>query len=242
MHVPINVAHWYIGILIVLLIAVRIFVFEKRNHNSLNNFFGIASFTFILCLLVYGIPPLFTTNSEILTKTIIIGDFLQFMALFWVWVAVSHIYAPNSNIVKYIIIIADLMIIAIGMIFSISSNLLNPVTMTQLPSGEWSLNFAFSLGYQIITAIQYLSLIILASRFILDGVRVKSGLQRTRLWGTAIGFYLIGGFYAIRPIIGNESSSDVQNQILIIGLVITGIMVGATILLKYIQNNREQLK
>lgn len=238
MHIPINVAHWYVGIIIMIIIAVRSLVVARRNQNSLNNILGIASFTFILCLLAYGIPPLFTTNSTILTMSIIAGDFLQFIALFWVWVAVAHIYVPNSKLIKWVMIIADILIITMGMVFSVSSNIQNPVIMTQLPSGEWNIYFAFSLGYQIITAIQYLSLILLASRFILDGIKVKSGLQRVRLCGTAIGFYIIGGFYAIRPIVGNESTANTQNPVLVIGLLVTGIMVGATIMLNYIQNNQ----
>lgn len=210
----------------------------RKTHNVLNRYLGLGGILFTLCLMSYGLPPLFTTNSQILTITTILGDCLQFFALFCMWLAVARIYAPNSAKVRNIVIVLDLILIAIGIAFSIRENLANPVTLTQLPSGEWNLNFAFSLGYQIVTAIQYLSLILVGARFALDGRRVTDPIQKARLWGIAFGFFIIGGFYALRPIIGDQNATNSQDKVLVLGLFVTGFIVASTLFLNYIQQRK----
>jgi hypothetical protein len=155
------------------------------------------------------------------------------------WLAVARIYAPNSAKVRNIIIVLDLLLIVVGLVFSIRENLANPVTLTQLPSGEWNLNFAFSLGYQIVTAIQYLSLILVGARFALDGSRVKDAIQKARLWGIATGFFIIGGFYVLRPIIGDQNATNSQDKVLVLGLMVIGFIVASTIFLSYLQRRKK---
>lgn len=231
MHIPLNVIHWYIGLPVVALIAIRSLKVARKTHNLLNTYLGLGAASFTICLLFYGLPPLFSTNSQLLTITTIIADAFQFIALFWVWLAVARIYAPKSNVVRWVIIVLEMLMIGLGMYFSITENLATPVVMSQLANGTWHLEFAFSFGYQLVTAFQYLSLLLLGAHFLLDGWRVKDVNQKLRLWGLAFGFAIVGANYVSRPFLGGPDTSVTQANLMAAGLAVTGIFIIATIIL-----------
>jgi hypothetical protein len=101
---------------------------------------------------VYALPPLLTTDSNVLTISTIVGDALQFIALFILWVAVARVYLPRLRWARILVVIADAMVVLVGIAITAQVNLANPVTLTYV-NGAWSINYVVSMGYQVVSAI-----------------------------------------------------------------------------------------
>lgn len=237
MQIPLNAIHWYIGWPIVLAIALRSLSVRNTTHNAVNTLFGATAWGFVVSLTFYGLPPLLTLNSQILTITTIIADTFQFLALLFAWLAVARIYFPGNRVATWAIGLTDAAVVLIGVYISVVENLANPVTMTMI-NGSWQLNFAFPLGYQVVTAIQYVSLLLMAAKFWVQGGKVGTKLQMIRLRSFALGFLCIGGFYVVRPFINTASMNGnlAQNLILVIGLAVFGGFAAATFYLGRFQS------
>lgn len=230
MRLPLNAIHWYIGFPFLIIVAVRSFMVRSTSPNALNKLFGLSAVTFMLSFMAYGLPPLLTDSSDILTVMTIVGDAFQFIALFWLWVAVARIYFPGKTNLQRVIISLDLVVVLIGMVFSIRENLAQPATITFV-DGAWQINYAFSFGYQLATAVQYLSLLLLAARFWAQSQTAKLTSQKIRLRSFAALFLIIGGVFVLRPFLDINVAQNSLSYIMAAALSIVGIFIAATIFL-----------
>lgn len=237
MRIPLNVIHWYIGWPVVLIIALRSLILRNSSKNMINTYFGLAAWTFLLCLTAYGLPLQFTDDSKILTVFTIIADSLQFLALFFLWLAALRLYLPSNTLVRRTIGGADLVVVAIGIAVSITSNMATPVTLTYVNSA-WQLNFSFPFAYQIITAIQYSCLLLIASKFWTQSRSVAVASQKLRLRAFSAGFLIYGGVFVVRPFLTVSPNSVPQAILLAVGLLITGAFTVATIYLGHKEASR----
>lgn len=230
MRIPLNVIHWYIGWPVVLIIALRSLYLRNKGQNMINSLFGLAALIFLLCLTAYGLPLQFTDDSQVLTLFTIVGDSLQFLALFFMWLAAIRLYLPSNKLARNIIGGADFLVVLAGIAVSVMSNLANPVTLTFV-NNAWQLNFSFPFSYQIITAIQYSSLLLIAGKFWTQSKLVTETVQKIRLRAFSIGFLIYGGIFVVRPFFTKSPNSVTQAYLLAAGLLITGVFTVATIYL-----------
>ncbi len=214
MRLPLNAIHWYVALPLLAFVAYKSFQSQKSGPNLLNTFFGLSAITFFFSLVFYGITPLVVPETSILlTYATIIGDALQFLALFWIWLAVARIYFPDRKGVMYVVAALDAIVICIGMWFSVQENLANPVIM-QYVNGAWQIEFAFSRGYQLVTAVQYLSLPLIAARFLAQGWGTQDVAKKIRLFVLAILFLIVGGLYVLRPIFDFSANLNSTSYVL----------------------------
>ena len=230
MRIPLNVIHWYIAWPVALIVAMRSLIVRNKSANTVNTYFGIAAWLTLLCLTFYGLPPLLTLDSQILTICTIIADCLQFTALFFMWLVVVRLYLPNYKVLRYIIGGIDFVIVIIGTALSAYENLANPVTMT-LVEGRWELFTAFPFSYQVVTAVQFASLVLIAIKFWSQSRANISAPQKLRLRAFAVAFMVIGGSYVIRPIFTINPTSSTQTLILGAGWLIAGVFTIVTVYL-----------
>ncbi|MDQ5944410.1 MAG: hypothetical protein QG658_477 [Patescibacteria group bacterium] len=207
MRFPLNAIHWYLALPFLIFIAWRSFSARNSGQNKLNTYFGLSAVTFIFSMLCYGLPPLVASETSMwLTYGTIAGDIFQFIALFWIWLAVARIYFPRSSLALPIIAALDAVVVLIGAYYSITENLASPVTMTFV-DGAWQVNFAFSQGYQVVTAIQFLSLLFIAARFGMQAWTATDVLKKIRLFSLALVFFVVGGLYVLRPILNFDATA-----------------------------------
>lgn len=230
MQLPLNAIHWYIGWPFFLIVALRSFAVRDASINSLNRLFGWSALTWLACFTVYAVPPLLTTDSNVLTLSTIAGDTLQFVALFLLWVAVARVYLPQLRWARLLVIVADAIVVLIGVAITAQVNLANPVTLTYV-DGAWSINYVVSMGYQVVSAIQYASLLFLAARFWVQSLQLTSPAQKIRLRAFAVGFLVIGGTYVSRPFFGSDTLDMSTSVLVAFSMVVTGVFIGATIYL-----------
>ena len=231
MQIPLNMFHWYIGIPVVFFFAVRGLMSAHKTKNRITLYMGISGLLFTLCLSLYGLPPLFTTDSQILTITTILGDVLQFLALWVMWMAVARIYAPSRPWLRRLIVGLDFLLVLVGVWFSLRENLTTPVTLIQQANGAWQINFGISLGYEIVTALQFMSLIFVAAKFWSQARGVSDSSQMWRLRSIALGFFIIGASYLIRPLTNSGTYNVTLSAMIAVGIVISGLFVFATMFL-----------
>ncbi len=229
MHIPLNTIHWYIGWPIILVIAVHSSRLRRSAPNTINTLFGLASWGFLTCLAFYALPPLLTLNSQILTLTTIIADIIQFISLAFMWIAVARIYFPGNRLASRIIGCLTIAISLIGAAISITENLTSPVTMVFV-GGAWQLSFAFPVGYQVVTAIQYASLLLLAAKLWVQARDLTDRVQVLRLRSFSLAFLCVGGFYVSRPFLSLTNSQGIftQNILLLTGIVVFAGFAAAT--------------
>ncbi len=230
MRLPLNAIHWYIGWPFFLVVALRSFAVRDTSGNSLNRLFGLSAITWLACFTVYALPPLLTTDSNVLTISTIVGDALQFIALFILWVAVARVYLPRLRWARILVVIADAMVVLVGIAITAQVNLANPVTLTYV-NGAWSINYVVSMGYQVVSAIQYASLLFLAARFWSQSLQLTNRAQKIRLRAFAIGFLAIGGIYVSRPFFGSGTIDMSTSVLVAFSMIMTGLFIGATIYL-----------
>lgn len=230
MRLPLNAIHWYIGWPFLIIVAVRSFMVRGNSLNTLNTLFGLSAVTFMLSFTAYGLAPLLTESSSVLTYATIVGDAFQFVALFWLWIAVARIYFPGRVTLHRVFIGLDFIIVLVGIAFSIKENLAQPVTMSYI-DGAWQINYAFSFGYQVATAIQYVSLLLLAARFWAQSRTAKLTSQKIRLRSFAALFLIIGGVFVLRPFFNIDVAQNSLSYVMAAALLMVGIFITATIFL-----------
>jgi hypothetical protein len=231
MRFPLNTIHWYLALPILAIIAYRSLRNTKKNPSSLNILFGFSALTFMLSMLAYGVPPLFFADSSMtLTYSTIVGDALQLIALFWLWLAAARIYFPDKSSIFYLVLFIDLLVVLAGIVFSTQDNMAYPVTM-MYAQGYWQIDFAVSTQYQIAVAIQYFSLMLVGGRFWLQAGQAPKTEQKIRLIALAALCSLISAIFVLRPIFNINTSSSSISYLLASVLLLVAVSVSASLLL-----------
>ncbi len=235
MRIPLNMLHWYIGLVVVTVFAIRGLMAAHRTKNRITLFLGLAGLWFAICFCFYGLPPLFTLDPVILTTSTMLGDIASFIGLFFVWMAVARAYAPNSRLGRTIILLYAGALLLAGSYFSIVENLANPVRMAQLPSGVWNIYFSFSRGFEVVTALQYFSFILIAIKFWQQAAGVTATEQRWRLRTIALGFFIVGCVYFLRIFANTGTYTFTMTLAIALGILIAGLFVVFAPLIKRIK-------
>lgn len=231
MHIPLNAIHWYVGIPFALFIGFRGLLQYKKDKNKLNQYLGLIGIFYTLCFLTYGIPALFFENSTVLTLSTILGDILQFVALFVVWLAVIRAYAAKRPFLKGIMLTLVVILLGLSVYLSISTNLSNPVTISQSVDGGWVLNFYFSGIYAVVTAMQYTSFLLLAFFFASQAKFTNDYYKKIRVYTIATILFIIGAVYVLQPAIISTLDFRSTTLILALNIAIAGLFIAGTLVM-----------
>lgn len=235
MHLPINTIHWYIGIPFALFIGIRGIMQYKKDGSKLNQYIGLSGLVFALCFLVYGLPALFIEESGVLTISTILGDILQFVALLFMWAAVVRVFTAKKPFFKGIFIALIGVLFVASVYLSITTNLANPVTITQASDGLWTINFYFSGIYSFVTAIQYASFLLLAAFFASQARFTKDKFKKLRIYSIAAILFVVGAVYVIQPVL-TQGDFRSTTLLLAVNLMVAGVFIAATLLLSNRKN------
>jgi hypothetical protein len=236
MHLPINTIHWYIGIPFALFIGIRGIMQYKKDGSKLNQYIGLTGLVFALCFLVYGLPALFLEESSVLTTSTILGDILQFVALLFMWAAVVRVFTAKKPFFKGIFIALIGVLFVASVYLSIITNLANPVTITQASDGLWTINFYFSGIYSVVTALQYVSFLLLAAFFASQARFTIDKFKKLRIYSIAAILFVVGAVYVIQPVLNAQGDFRSTTLLLAANLLVAGVFIAATLLLSNRKN------
>jgi len=231
MHFPVNTIHWYIGLPFAAFIGARGIIQYRKDGSKLNEYIGLTGLIYSLCFMAYGIPALITVNSNILTVSTIIGDILQFIALFFMWLAVVRVYAAKKPFLRGVILTLVALLFVASVYLSIKTNLANPVTLVQLADGSWNITFAFSGLYSIVTGLQYVSFLLLSAFFASQARFSSDKFKKVRIYSISILLFLVGAVYVIQPALSASQNFKSVTVLLAASLAVAGIFIAATLLL-----------
>ena len=231
MHFPVNTIHWYIGFPFALFIGIRGIAQYRKDNSKLNEYLGLTGLFYSLCFLMYGIPALFTENSQALTLSTMAGDILQFIALLFMWLAVVRVFAAKKPFLRGVLLTLVGVLFVASVYLSVKTNLANPVTITQASDGLWTIDFSFSGIYSAVTALQYSSFLLLAAFFASQARFTKDKLKKVRIYSIAAILFVVGAVYVIQPLLNSGGDFRTITLLLAVNLAIAGIFIAGTLLL-----------
>jgi hypothetical protein len=204
---------------------------QTNDPSWLDTLFGLCALTFLFAMLCYGLPPLFFADTSlVLSYSMMAGDALQLVALFWLWLAVARIYFPDKKSVFYLVLFLDLLVVLAGIVFAVQENLAYPVMMKYV-GGVWQIDFFVSVEYQIAVAIQYISLMLVGVRFGLQSWRAPKNDQKIRLLALAVLCFVISGLFIFRPVLGLDTATNSISYVMAVVLLLVAMSVAASLVL-----------
>ncbi len=227
MRITINSLYWYFGIPIVLFVGIRGLKQYKATGNLLDRCIGWMGIFFTFSLLAYGLGPIISDDSTILTYLTIAASLFQFMALFFLWLAVARLYSPKSKLGAKLIVAFDIILVMIASYLSITQNLATPTTISQLPSGFWAINYVSRPALDIATSLQYACLLLIGAMFVYQAFTLVNtkNKRRTMLLGAAL--FMVGVLSCLRPLVIAASDSAFQYLTIAIAALVVALIVGS---------------
>lgn len=232
MHIPLNKIHWYVAVPIVLFIGIRGILQYKKDRNRLNLYVGWVGLLYTACFVSYGIPLLLTSNTDIISNSILLGDILQFMALFTIWLGVIRVYlAKNSQLTKFAVFLNILFIIVciIVSLFNINDS---KVQLNQASSGFIEIILPTSFWFELVIAIEYIGFVLFGAYFIYGARQNKDVNKKIRMYSIAFILTTIGLLYVIQPFFNVPISNQFATNLIAAVLLVSGIIIVASIYLK----------
>lgn len=227
MRITINSLYWYFGIPIVLFVGIRGLKQYKATGNLLDRCIGWMGIFFTFSLLAYGLGPIISDDSTILTYLTIAASLFQFMALFFLWLAVARLYSPKSKLGAKLIVAFDIILVMIASYLSITQNIATPTTISQLPSGFWAINYVSRPALDIATSLQYACLLLIGAMFVYQAFTLVNtkNKRRTMLLGAAL--FMVGVLSCLRPLVIAASDSAFQYLTIAIAALVVALIVGS---------------
>lgn len=228
MRITINSLYWYFGIPIVLFVGIRGLRQYRATGNLLDRCIGWMGIFFTFSLLAYGLGPIISDDSTILTYSTIAGSLFQFMALFFLWLAVARLYSPKSKLGANLIVAFDIILVMIASYLSLTQNIATPTTISQLPNGFWAINYVSRPALDIATSLQYACLLLIGAMFIYQALAIANNKskRRTMLLGAAL--FMVGVLSCLRPLVITNSDLAFQYLTIAIAALVVALIVGST--------------
>ncbi|MEI6581485.1 MAG: hypothetical protein WCN86_01260 [bacterium] len=229
MRITINSLYWYFGIPIVLFLGIRGLRQYKATGNLLDRCIGWMGIFFTFSLLAYGLGPILSADSAMLTYSTILGGLFQFIALFFLWLAVARLYSPKSKLGANLIVAFDIILVMIASYLSITQNLATPTTISQLPNGFWVINYVPRPALDIATSLQYACLLLIGAMFIYQALTITTtkNKRRTILLGSAL--FMVGVLSCLRALVITVSDTAFQYLTIMIATVVVVLIIGSVI-------------
>ena len=229
MRITINSLYWYFGIPIVLFLGIRGLSQYKATGNLLDRCIGWMGIFFTFSLVAYGLGPILSADSAILTYSTILGGLFQFIALFFLWLAVARLYSPKSKLGANLIVAFDVFLVIVASYLSITQNLATPTTISQLANGFWVINYVPRPALDIATSLQYACLLLMGAIFVYQALAITNNKTKSRtiLLGSAL--FMVGVLSCLRPFVITVSDTAFQYLTIIIATVVAALIVGSAI-------------
>jgi len=151
----------------------------------LNLYVGWVGLLYTACFFIYGIPLLLTSNPDIINNSILLGDILQFMALFTICLGVIRVYlVKNSQLTKFAVFLNILFLIVCIIVSLINSND-STVQLNQTSSGFIEIILPTSFWFELVIAIEYIGFVLFGAYFIYGARQNKDVNKKIRMYSIA---------------------------------------------------------
>lgn len=164
MIIPVNYLHAFVAAPLLLIFSVQSARSYTQTRNQVGLLLGLGSFWYFLCVLFYGFPAVFTTNTQILTWFTVAAAVCELLGGMFFWVTVTRIYATKNIYLRRAIIVSTVLVAVVGSVLAFRDVLAVPVKVIE-QGGEYLIYSPVSREYSILIATQYLSCILLSVAF-----------------------------------------------------------------------------
>lgn len=209
MEVPINLLHNYIGTVVMTGLSIDILRRNRRNPNPTTLYFGLATAAVAVATAALGIPALFTHDRFILSATTFLSDIAVSVTLLFLWIiSIRAFLSKFPKLSKVALAIVGALAVT-TMIEAIFRNLTFPygTHIETTASGQLAVIYYHSMLFNILTAINSLSLLCISAYFLRQASQPPALSQRIRLRGVSIGFIIAGFNFITTPLMPIEKQA-----------------------------------
>jgi len=208
-----------------LYLSVQGMISAKKNRNQITAYMTYTAISMSVALLLYLSVPTFLITGRLAGWLVFVGDFFQFLALFWVWVVVIRIFLARQLILRKISYASIGILFGACTVVSWFANT-NYATAALLKDGIWILDFAYPPLYAFVVALNFASLLLLGMYFLRESHKATVNFQRWRLRAFASCFIVIGGIFVTQPFFSFTFQSSSVSYLLAGGFVLLGLFSG----------------
>lgn len=224
MSIPTNVIQWYVGFPILLFISIRGWLSGRKAPNTVTSYLTICSTIFTIAVMVYGIPPLVTSNPAVLSWGVFMGDTLQYVGLFVIWQLVVHTFVPKHSSWRYVLqfLILALTIVCIGN--TMYDNLSLPYVAQLIHTAKGTtFHISYSKRFSLLTALDYIALMLLGVYYWQQSRLAKTSAQKWKLIAFSSCFIIFSARLLLLPFLTVESQSLTLPYVLSLGFLTLAI-------------------
>lgn len=233
MIIPVNYLHAFVAAPLLFIFAVQSVHSYQKTRNQVSLLLGIGSFWACICVILYGFPVLFSTDSQILTWFTVAASICEFLGGMFFWVAVARIYVLKNVIIRRVIIMTAILIAIAGSVLVTRDALSEPVKLIE-QGGEYLIYSPVSREYSILIAIQYLNCILLSVAFWRQSNTAQFLRDKFRLRILAVTLAVIGVVLGLLPFTQEGIGVLTKNQSiqLSVGFIFLALFLAITFFIK----------
>lgn len=191
----------------------------RSSTNQIGTYLTVASFTMLLALMAFMIPTTFISDALLLSWGIFIGDTLQYLTLFIIWLIAVRIFLASHQAVQSLAKIGLALYTGVCVAASYWVNIPYNTRVIRTADGGYMLDFAYPQYYAILTAIDFLALILLGMYFFTQAKVATKTSQRWRLRSFAWFFLIMGMVFALQPFLPLDFQSATFSFLQVVGFL-----------------------
>lgn len=216
MQFPIYDMHYYIGFPVLLWLAYDSYKRYRKNQNISSLYIACASLSMSLSMFTFGFPALFTNDPRTLSFFTFIGDCSQIAGFLFLWLLSIRAFLSSKPKIMFIANTFVLGLAIISMIEAMIRNLTFPysTSIVKVSNTFFDIVYKDTLRYNILTAINSLSLFLLSFYFWKQSNSAPNKAQSLRIRALSIAFFISSLVFIVMPAIPIPGLIDIKDSML----------------------------
>jgi hypothetical protein len=217
----------------VLLSSVYEHVFIPKDSQS-NSLFRHPTIFYILTTFLSAYPTLWTAESSQLNIYGLFAATAEQIGLFWLWVAVAHVYFSKKPFWRGVVVTLAGIIAIAATIISFRDLTGQPTKLIE-QNGVLILYNYVSTPFIVLVAVEYAAMLFLAYAFLRQSNRTQDLQVKWRLRIVALGFTLVGAAFCVVPLASPSEYGAInptQSLQMLVGIVLVALFLLATLLVR----------
>lgn len=234
MNIPQNYIHAFVATPVLVVFFYMSMRSYQKTRNQTSLYLGIATIFYILTTFLSAYPTLWISDSSQLNVYGLLAATAEQIGLFWLWVAVAHIYLAKQAFWRGVVVtLAG--IIAIAATIVAFQDLIGQPTKLIVQNGALILYNYVSTPFIVLVAVEYAAMLFLAFAFLRQSNRAIDLQVKWRLRIVALGFALVGAAFCVIPLASPAEYGAInpaQSLQMLIGIVLVALFLLATLLVR----------
>ncbi len=192
MQIPLNIIHNYIGLIVMGSLSIDLLRRNRKHPNTTTLQLGLATLCATITTFFFGIPVLFTQDTQTISAWTFVGEVTQIAAMLFMWQIVIRAAFSLKPRFKGAATASVFLIAAASIAEAVHRNFTPPYSTSVLVRADSTIAVVYTntMAYQILNSINSLALLALGLYFLKEANLAKLQSQRFRTRGIAIGFVI----------------------------------------------------